>query len=740
MNNLLQLKGQLIQKKNTSIPGAPKLPVSETVTVEHLEKLKNDLVRLYNVWENDTIIDGALISVYYDILVPKSKRIRTLLSKKSEESNLSIVGARFADTEKHKHIITHYIDLDTINVNIKKLEKAILVLRKYYNGIINNDGLKELDKYKKNIEKIGLSKSLFNNVIVDSFCVEKFDVLDNSGLITNENIITLYETNVDIEEIMKKLKINQYKFSKLDKHTVRLMPDELFLLKEKAPYLIAMATSDLSEYTLDLFEKKIEDKIITIPDPTNEPIIGVIDTLFDENVYFNKWVESVDLVSKERERNYKDYIHGTAVSSIIVDGPTINPDLDDGCGRFRVKHFGVALNGVNSSISIVRSIKEIVESNKDIKVWNLSLGSSIEINPNFISPEAAILDEFQFKYNIIFVVAGTNKEENSTVIRIGAPADSINSIVVNSVDFNGNIASYSRKGKVLSFFNKPDVCYYGGDTNGFMKTCIGTGEYLTMGTSFAAPWITRKLAYLIEKMRMTRETAKALIIDSAIGWNKIDDLKSNYIGFGRVPVRIENVINSNNDEIKFYIEGVSKLYDTYTNNIPVPVYQDKYPFIAKATLCYFPKCSRNQGVDYTNTELDIYFGRIDNKGRIKSINENHQSDNSERWITEKDAREFYRKWDNVKHINQILKENLKPKKKYNDRLWGLSIKTKERLNRRDGENIKFGVVITLKEINGINRIDDFINQCSLRGWLINRIDIENQLEIYNTAEEEIRFE
>ena len=136
---------------------------------------------------------------------------------------------------------------------------------------------------------------------------------------------------------------------------------------------------------------------------------------------------------------------------------------------FRVKHFSVALNGVNSSISIVRNIKEIVESNKDIKVWNLSLGSSIEINPNFISPEAAILDELQFKYNIIFVIAGTNKEENSNVIRIGAPADSINSIVVNSVDFNDNIASYSRKGKVLSFFNKPDVCYYGGDTNGFYE-------------------------------------------------------------------------------------------------------------------------------------------------------------------------------------------------------------------------------------------------------------------------------
>ncbi len=32
----------------------------------------------------------------------------------------------------------------------------------------------------------------------------------------------------------------------------------------------------------------------------------------------------------------------TAVSYIIVDGPRGNPELADGCGRFRVRHFGVA--------------------------------------------------------------------------------------------------------------------------------------------------------------------------------------------------------------------------------------------------------------------------------------------------------------------------------------------------------------------------------------------------------------
>ena len=54
--------------------------------------------------------------------------------------------------------------------------------------------------------------------------------------------------------------------------------------------------------------------------------------------------------------------------------------------------------------------------------------------------------------------------------------------------------------------------------------------------------------------------------------------------------------------------------------------------------------------------------------------------------------------------------------------------------------MNFGVVITLKEVNGVNRIEDFIKACTLRGWIVNRIDVQNQLEIYATGHEEIRFE
>lgn len=48
--------------------------------------------------------------------------------------------------------------------------------------------------------------------------------------------------------------------------------------------------------------------------------------------------------------------------------------------------------------------------------------------------------------------------------------------------------------------------------------------------------------------------------------------------------------------------------------------------------------------------------------------------------------------------------------------------------------------MTLKEMNGVNRIDDFIKMCMARGWLVHRLDIENQLDVYAKAEEDIVFE
>lgn len=739
MNNLLQLKGRFEQaSRSTDGFGPTNLPAGQSVNVSKLQDLLKNLTELQTYWNAQSLLSGALITAHYIKVAAKSNRLKALLGNSSNKPNSSIVGAKFSTDASPKHLITHYVSRDILNESIQRLTDSIDILNQQFNGEIDYDAIDKINKKKIPYTHKTILKTNFLNVIVDAYYVEKFDVAIEDALFEHDAIITLYKTDVKTIQLLEKIGINILSNRIMDETTVLLRPDELEILKTKAPFLIAMAVSDLSEITKDDFDF-IDNGIITIGSPKNEPTIGVIDTLFDESVYFSEWVEYTNMLSSDIPVSQGDKEHGTAVSSIIVDGPTFNPHLDDGCGRFKVRHFGVASGSRFNSFTILRNISEIVAKNKDIKVWNLSLGSKLDIHPNFISPEAAILDKIQFENDVIFVIAGTNLSTGETKIRaIGTPADSINSIVVNSVDKDKQPSSYSRKGPVLSFFIKPDVSYYGGDAKKPMRVCTPSGEAFVQGTSFAAPWISRKLSYLIEVLGLNREIAKALLIHSATTWDK-QESDPTLVGHGIVPIHVNDIVHSKDDEIQFVIQGVSEKYDTYNYKIPVPVVKEKHPFISKATLCYFPACSRNQGVDYTNTELDISFGRL-NGEKIKTINNNYQTDEFNHYTWEDDARKLFRKWDNVKHIQEVFTGRNGELKAYENALWGLSLKTKERLEEPFGVGLNFGIVITLKEINGVNRIDEFVKNAQLKGWLVNKIDVDTRIDIFNIAEEELEFE
>lgn len=750
MNNILQLKGQFQKRENNGAFGPTNLPKGAIVTTEHIEELKKQLQRILVYWEqNQKKIGGALISVHYKHVVAKSNRIKILLGEGSKIPNESIRGAKFiwepGIDERYpiqKHVFTHFISLKAIKDSIKKLDVSARIVQEKYEGKITDKDTEQINN--GNYSDSAIAKTNFLKIIVDAYYVEKFDVDKETQKIEDESIITIYKTGIGTLDLLRQFGIDMINAKMIDETTIRLNPDEIRMLQENAPYLIAMNVKDFTKITReDITSFDDNDKNITIPKPGQEPVVGVIDTQFDESVYFHEWVDYENKLSSDFEINERDCSHGTAVSSIIVDGPALNPSLDDGCGRFRVRHFGVAKEGKFSSFTILKLIRNIVAENRGIKVWNLSLGSAMEINYNFISPEAAELDKIQSEFDVIFIVAGTNKDKRvQSSNRIGAPADSLNSLVVNAVDFSGKSASYTRVGPVLSFFHKPDVSYYGGDGPDKIVVYDPSGKAYVTGTSFAAPWITRKMAYLIHIMGLSREVAKALIIHSAAGWSRKDDA-SFRIGYGIVPRRIEDILNSKDDEICFILNGSIDEYETYTYNIPVPQNMKAHPYFAKATLVYFPKSDRNQGVDYTSTEMDIHFGRImdkNGKATIKAIDCNKQADDGVVTIYEEEARKMFRKWDNVKHISETIKDGAKPRKVYDSGMWGLSIKTKERLEPKAGRGLQFGVIVTLKEMNGVNRIDDFIKMCMVRGWIVNRLDVRNQFDIYHKAEEEIHFE
>lgn len=748
MNPLLKVNLKFRDEGNKQVVVHDNLRAKNETTIEKVDEIVRDLRAVVSFYDStEKLLDGILIDIHYNDIIAKSNRIKELLKPNRKDINDVVVGARFSDDVEgeEKHIITYYVDRNTIDKAIRELGIVRSFLVDKLNGKAKPENFNE-PACKLTYDGYELSKSLIRKLITDCSVIESLSVPSINTEVDNESfLVTFYKTEKSVSELLERIELDymQYRYSFYGADTILVNRDIFKFLIDKIPYMISMVSSDFSKVVLSDYEPEENMDNISIPNPTVEPTIGVIDTIFDENVYFRKWVdyrEEIEIYEKNRvDDDYK--VHGTQISSIIVDGPRLNPWLDDGCGRFRVRHFGVCLDRI-STARLVNKIKNIIMNNPDIHVWNLSLGTEDEVSKNFISFDASVLDELQAQKNIIFVVAGTNdtRDEKMGKIRIGSPADSLNAVVVNSVRRDGRETSYSRKGDVLSFFKKPDVSYYGGDINESINTYTPYGEREDYGTSLAAPWISRKLAFLIDVMGMPIEVAKALIIDAAAGWEykKSTYKKHSLLGYGVVPIDIQQVLASDKSEIKFYLYGTSRSYKTVNYAIPIPRDSDgKYPFIARATLCYAPECTRSQGVDYTNRELSLQFGRVTPKGTIDDINENVQDDDVT-YIDERQSRKEHRKWENTKFISKVLKKN-RALISYDDRQWGFAITSKERNSSKERKDMNFGVVITLKEINDINRINDFITLCEMRGWIVNEINIQNKMDIYINNQEEIHF-
>lgn len=750
MNSLIHLNVSFDGEKNENAGFGRSLKSKHNVDVKKIDQLIRELQLIKSFYHNNKVISGCLVDVVYDDIIAKSNRIKYFLrGVDNKDTNLFIVGARFTNEPEDikTHIITYYLNEETIDLNINKLKSLKKLIISKFNGEVNCSNFNN-PKLKINCETEIASNNVMRNIIVDisvikNISIPQVDYVDYNG---RSILLNFYNTEKTITEILLKIGIDGNLLDRITFYgntTISVKDDIYRIILEKIPYLVSMTSCETSEIDLSSDEENEENKNIVISKPSNEPTIGVIDCLFEEKVYFHDWVDNndyLDEVEKLTKQGPRD--HGTSVTSIIVDGPTLNPWLDDGCGRFRVRHFGVC-DRLISVTRLMDKIERIVKSNSDIHVWNLSLGTEDEISNNFISYDASILDRIQSENNCIFVVSGTNDKANKKKerIRIGSPADSLNSMVVNAVRKDGSSTSYSRIGPVLSFFNKPDISYYGGDYDQTINVINSKNKIIKeFGTSYAAPWISRKLCFLIDIMKLPREIAKAIILDSCQKYGESNEKKYQaLVGYGVPPIKIEDILNSKNEELKFYIYGTTKDYKTSFYDIPIPKDEKgNYPYTAKATLCYFPTTSRNQGVDYTDRELSIQFGRVKEDNSIEDINKNTQEKKNER-NTERASRKEFRKWENTK---LIYKKTKSPRSliSYENKDWGICITSKNRFDNKKNENINFGVVVSMKEVNNNNRFNEFITLCNSKRISVDLINIDNKIDIYNTLSEDISIE
>ena len=727
MSELIRLKGALSCGKFKPAPVKPSLYRKKPISVSHLKSLLASLIEQEKYYSNRTLIDDALICVSYHDIVPKSRRVSYLLDS-GGNADRHIVGARYSREPELHHEMIYRIKKKELREAIERLNSIVSLCEAREE--VDQMYLESAASYGKALfPGLGITGNKYTAILTDISNVASIH-RPNFGLTTRTNdLVTIYDVGRSFEEILTKLRIPYSVGDVFDKHTVSLSEDSYRKLNDLAGYLIAMDTYTNENLMEESGGTRIEGER-SIPKPGNEPTIGVIDTFFDDKVYFKEWVE-VDESYTKLKPNLDDRVHATEVCSIIVDGPALNPSLEDGCGRFKVALFPVAIDGKNSWINIVQAIELIVLDHPTIKVWNLSLGSVKPINDNCASPAAALLDKLQADHpSLLFVVAGTNMRKGKPENRkIGAPADSINSLVVNAVRYDNDIPCYARKGPAMSFFRKPDLSYYGGDGEGgsHMRVVVtATKEGSQSGTSLAAPWIARKASFLIDKMGFSRDEAKALLIDSAIK-NTLPAQRSHYLGHGIVPVDIRDVINPSSDEIRFIIKGTSETYSTYTYNIPIPSVDEGFPFKARAVMAAALHCDRNKGVDYSNEELALSYGRMKD-GKIKTINGDKQDEEGS-FTNEEAARSLFRKWDNIKVINEPLKTRRFSQKKYSD-YWGLCITSKIRNSREGRPKTNFAVVITMTEIYGQDRSATFESLCMARGWIVEKVNVEERLHLY----------
>ncbi|MGV2393331.1 UNVERIFIED_CONTAM: hypothetical protein O8I53_10445 [Campylobacter lari] len=206
------------------------------------------------------------------------------------KNNDSIVGAKYSKTSPLKHIITHCININFIKETINDLSDVIKIIEKNFGESISNLDLENINtnnpdyNFNKKINS-SISKTKFVNLVVDSYYVEKIGIEEDVADINENALISIYKTGTETAEIFKQLNIDYFPNRTLDDTTVLLTPDQYKILKLKAPYLIAMSVSDIAQFELENY-KVANNDMVMIPEPKNEPTIGVIDTMFDKEVYF----------------------------------------------------------------------------------------------------------------------------------------------------------------------------------------------------------------------------------------------------------------------------------------------------------------------------------------------------------------------------------------------------------------------------------------------------------------------
>ena len=463
-----------------------------------------------------------------------------------------------------------------------------------------------------------------------------------------------YETNIAMQRMFeqkltekgvaysKTFYTNQVPIYKI-KHTSSPIIDSLI---EDPSFEMIFSIEPMPQYTLSLDSIDCDTTIAPIypVDGRRYETLGILDNGISNIPQLQPWMGDRWTVYPE---NVITATHGTFVAGVALYGDIL--EGQDWVGHNGIKLLDAAIFPDPNRESLdeddlIANIQEAIKANHGrVKVWNLSVSITREVNDNKFSDFAMALDALQEQYNILICKSAGNCKNFTSHRpkgRIHEGADSVLSLVVGSMaqekgpyDFADidNPSPFTRVGPGPEFIIKPEVAHYGGNAgidNHGQLTISGVKSFSTSGatirncgTSFSTPRIAALATGLYQELDEAFDPLliKGLIIHSAIYPHnpQIPEIeRANQIGFG-IPQNIRNILYNDPYEATLILrDTLAKGEYIDIMDFPMPKSLIKNGFYTGqiiATLVYDPILDPTQGIEYCQSNIDLKLGTYDEK-------------------------------------------------------------------------------------------------------------------------------
>jgi len=592
------------------------------------------------------------LDAFAPIVAEKEKRqsiipfvFKAILQEKATCKTRRKYVARILDTSLTRSNIMGIVDREELIVRISSVQELKII----------SQHIKEYDSYRHGLSCLDRIKPFYPSVTMTEKSENyKVKLLDFQNYEENFTIMRLFEKTLqknnmlygktEYAESFSVYKITGEQSTILDILKQNEILDALFSIEPMPKYSVTLDSDPFRE-TLPILHPENGQEYATL---------GILDNGIARIPHLEPWLDGERMTPYPSEKITPT--HGTFTAGVALYGDVL--ESASWVGHKGIKLFDAAVFPDTTKETIdedelIANIREAIEKNHEkIKIWNLSISSTIPIVDTDFSDFAKFLDHMQEMYNVLICKSIGNCDnfiKGRPKGKLHKGADSVLSLVIGSIahhkglyDFAevDNPSPFSRIGPGPEFIIKPELVHYGGNAGvnpdgetvmTGVKSFSMNGEIIqSAGTSFSTPRVAALATGLFQEIKQEFDPLliKGILVQSA---NYSDQLsipyteRTKYVGFGKPPTIQEMLCNDPHEITLILRETLVKGKFLEILDFPMPSCLIKDGFFTGqiiATLVYSPILEPSQGSEYCQSNINVSLGTYDEKKKRDTTKKN----------------------------------------------------------------------------------------------------------------------